>query len=163
MLSDACFDFLTSFGEAARKLADDAHWYASPSNPLQYGKEIDALRRACMEVAEKPTDADAGAHLLRLAVSILRYHDTPPDAPEEVARKQEMMSLVRTLQASLASEEAALVPVLVEGLVQEGAAGEEAAGRLKSILGRLGKPAYDLTIKIVSDIGSATVKKMLGL
>lgn len=116
-----------------------------------------------MEVAEKPTDADAGAHLLRLAVSILRYHDTPPDAPEEVARKQEMMSLVRTLQASLASEEAALVPVLVDGLVQEGAAGEEAAGRLKSILGRLGKPAYDLTIKIVSDIGSATVKKMLGL
>jgi len=33
----------------------------------------------------------------------------------------------------------------------------------KKRLSRLGKPSYDVAIKIISDIGSATVKKMLGL
>jgi hypothetical protein len=39
----------------------------------------------------------------------------------------------------------------------------QAAERLKAMLSKLGKSAYEIAIKIISDIGSATVKKMLGL
>jgi hypothetical protein len=163
MLSDACFDFLTEFGEAARKLAEQAHWHAAPDQTIQYGEEIDALRRACLKVAQEPTDAEASAHLLRLAASILRYHDTPPGASEQADRKQEMATLVRALRSDLSDEEADQVPVLVEALAQNSAAAEEAAGRLKGILARLSKPAYDLAIKVISDIGSATAKRFLGL
>ena len=81
-LSDACFDFLEAVGGAARKLADEAHWYSAPDNPLRYGEEIDALRRACMVVAEAPYDPEAGVRLLRLAASVMRHHDTPPGTPQ---------------------------------------------------------------------------------
>ncbi len=35
---------------AARKLAEEVHRYSAPDRPLRYGEEIDALRRACMQV-----------------------------------------------------------------------------------------------------------------
>jgi hypothetical protein len=38
-----------------------------------------------------------------------------------------------------------------------------AAEGLKAMLSKLGKSAYDVAIKIISDIGSATVRKMLDL
>jgi hypothetical protein len=40
---------------------------------------------------------------------------------------------------------------------------EPASLRLKAMLSRLGKPAYEIAIKVISDIGSATAKKILGL
>ena len=163
MLSDACFDLLTEFGEIARKLAEQAHQYAAPDQTIQYGEEIDALRRASLKVAQEPTDAEAGAHLLRLATSILRYHDTPPGASEQADRKQELATLVRALRSDLSADEADRVPALIEALAQNGTAAEAAAGRLKGILAKLSKPAYDLTIKVISDVGSATAKRFLGL
>jgi hypothetical protein len=39
----------------------------------------------------------------------------------------------------------------------------QASERFKTMLSKLGKSAYEVAIKIISDIGSATVKKMLGL
>jgi hypothetical protein len=38
-----------------------------------------------------------------------------------------------------------------------------ATGRLKMMLSKLGKSSYDVAVKIVSDVGAATAKKMLGL
>jgi hypothetical protein len=99
LLSDACFEFLTAVSDAARKLAEDAHSYSSPSATIPYGVEIDALRRACMRVADQPTDAEAGAHLLRLSISVLRYHDAPPDSPELAERERKTLELARLLDA----------------------------------------------------------------
>ncbi len=71
-LSDSCFDFLEAVSEAARKLADEAHWYSAPDNPLWYGEEIDAVRRTCMAVVETSYDPETGMRLLRLAASVMR-------------------------------------------------------------------------------------------
>jgi hypothetical protein len=161
-LSDSCFEFLVSVGEAARNLAEEAHWYSSPTGPFNYGEEIDALRRAAMKIAEEPTDVEAGAHLLRLALSVMRYHDTPPpDAANQSRRKEEMTALVRILQANVDQKDEQAMPALVESLTKEGS--KEGAEQVKSILKRLSKPAYEMAVKIISDIGSATMKKLLGL
>src|SRR4051812_48948056 len=82
MLSDSCSEFLTTFGEAARKLATETHWYADPDSPFRYGQEIDALRRACVDVADDPQNVEAGASLLRLALLVMRFHDTPLGRPK---------------------------------------------------------------------------------
>jgi hypothetical protein len=39
----------------------------------------------------------------------------------------------------------------------------KATSELKRFLSKLQRPAYDTTVKIISDVASATVKKMLGL
>ena len=81
MLSDACFEFLYSVGEAAGILAKAVHHYSEPDGPFGYGAEIDTLRRACAAVKERPYDAEAAAVLLRLAASVMTFHDTPPETP----------------------------------------------------------------------------------
>ncbi|KAA1053109.1 hypothetical protein [Azospirillum argentinense] len=81
-LSDACSEFVSEVDEAARRLAAAVHWYAAPGMPLSYGEEIDALRRACAKVDASPLDPEALAELLRLAVAVLRYLDTPLDVPQ---------------------------------------------------------------------------------
>jgi hypothetical protein len=162
-LSDSCFEFLETFGKAARGLAEEVHWYAAPGNPLRYGEEIDALRRACAAVAEMPYDPEAGARLLRLATSVMRYHDTPPGAPAMAERQAEMTELVRLLRSNLDAEDASAVPSTVEHITEETPFTAQAATRLAGLLPKLGKPAYEAAIKIITDIGSATAKKMLGL
>jgi hypothetical protein len=163
VLSDSCHKFLTTVSDAARKLAEEAHWYSDPDSSFRYGQEVDALRRACVEVADDPMKVEAGANLLRLARSVMQFHDTPPGMAETDARQAEMLALVRLLQAELPPDQAKDVPAVVKGLGQDGPAGEQAGSRMKGLLTRLGKPAYDMAIKIISDVGSATVKKLLGL
>jgi len=93
----------------------------------------------------------------------MRYHDTPPGTEPETERRAKLNTLVRTIQAELSPEDAAAVPAVVDQVVAETPFTKQAAERLKSILSKLGKPAYDIVIKIIGDIGSATVKRMLGL
>jgi hypothetical protein len=162
-LSDVCYDFLVEFGEAAKKLADGVHWYSAPDYPIGYGEEIDALRRACRKAIEDPHDPEAGALLLRLAASVMRYHDTPPGISDEQKRQEEMAALIWLLQSGTDAAEASAVPAVVESIVHEGPTTEAAATKVKGILPKLGKATYDTAVKIISDIGSATVKKMLGL
>jgi hypothetical protein len=59
-LSDGCFDFLRSPADAADVLADAVHHYAAPGYPISYGGEIDALRRACAALRERPYDPALG-------------------------------------------------------------------------------------------------------
>jgi hypothetical protein len=75
-----------------------------------------------------------------------------------------MKRLVRLLQTELEGEDAAAISAVVSNVVAETGYTRPAAERLKNaMLSKLGKSAYDVAIKIIGDIGSATVKKMLGL
>jgi hypothetical protein len=162
-LSDACFEFLQSVAEAAERLGRDAHYYSAPDNPLDYGTEIDALRRACVAAAGAPYDPEAGARVLRLATAVMRYHDAVPDTDQSEHLRIEMNRLVHALQSELDPEEASTVPAVVEQVSSETPFTIQAAERLRAMLSKLSKPTYELAIKIISEIGSATVKRMLGL
>jgi len=74
-----------------------------------------------------------------------------------------MKELIRTLEAELNGDDTTAVPAIVHNVVEETGYTRAASDRLKTILPKLGKTAYDVTIKIISDIGSATAKKILGL
>jgi hypothetical protein len=163
MLSDECHQFLMSVQEAAERLAEAAHWYSAPNYPIPYGEEIDALRRAAARVAVEPIDADAMVHLLKLAASVLKYHDISRHSAAHSTVKEEMTALVRIFQTNAEPTTADTVPALVESLTKGGADAEEKAIQVRSILTKLSKPAYDMAVKIISDIGSATMKKLLGL
>jgi hypothetical protein len=108
-------------------------------------------------------DPKSGAELLRLAASVMTFHDTPPDTPDYLNREAEMKKLVSLLQENLDSNDRTTVPAVVGNVVVETGFTPQAAERLKTMLAKLGKSTYDVAIKIISDIGSATVKKMLGL
>jgi hypothetical protein len=162
-LSDACFDFLRATVEAAEVLASTVHHYAAPNYPITYGAEIDALRRACLAVRERPYDPEAAAELFRLAASVMTFHDALPDTPARLHREAEMKRLIRLLEEPLDGNDKAIVPAVVKNVMVETGFTPLAAERLKAMLSKLGKSAYDVAIKIISDIGSATVKKMLGL
>ena len=161
-LSDSCFEFLQAFGKAAETLAREAHYYSDPTYPLRYGKEVDALRRAAALTSESPYDPEAGARLLRLATSVMQYLDTPP-GEEANQRQAEMRQLITILQSELDPEEAAAVPAVIQHVVAETPYTEGAVGRLKQMLGRLGATSYEVAVKVITDIASATAKKMLGL
>lgn len=162
-LSDACFEFLQSVSEAAAELGREAHRYSDPDAPLQYGFEVDALRRASLAIVESPYDPAAGARLLELAASVLAYHDTPPGASDAAKRKASMNHLVHELQQVVAVEDAASVPAVVAQAMSNTPYSSSAAQRLKVMLSKLGKPAYEIAVKIAGDIGGATIKRILGL
>jgi hypothetical protein len=74
-----------------------------------------------------------------------------------------MKKLIRLLEEPLNEAEKAAVPAVVQNVMVETKFTPLAAERLKAMLSKVGKSTYDIAIKIISDIGSATVKKMLGL
>jgi hypothetical protein len=160
-LSDACFTFLESLREAARALAQESAHYAK--SPFRYGEEIDALLRACGDVQVEPWNDEAAIRLIRLARSIMSYHDTMPGSSDESARLDRMNALVRIVRADLGEAEANKVAALVSDLTSDTPKAESAALKLKPILLRLGKVGYDVAIKIITDVASETVKKMFHL
>jgi hypothetical protein len=162
MLSDSCFDFLLSLREAAGALAHASAQYAKP--PFRYGDEIDALLVACGDVQATPWNEEAATRLIRLAASIMNYHDTSPGDPDHSARLDRMDALVRIVRSDLGDAEANEVALLVPDLTtSDTPKAESAALRLKPILLRLGKVGYDMAIKIITDIASEVVKKAFGL
>ena len=78
-------------------------------------------------------------------------------------RQQALAAAVEALQMELegpdATEAAALVPLVAT----DGPRTEVSAMKLKRLMGKLAKPAYDFSIKVVSDVASETAKKVLGL
>jgi hypothetical protein len=69
-LSDACFEFMQATADAADALATAVHHYSAPHSPIAYGVEIDALRRACAAVKDRPYDPQSGAELLWLMCNL---------------------------------------------------------------------------------------------
>ncbi|WP_313452003.1 DUF2321 domain-containing protein [Brevundimonas sp.] len=51
----------------------------------------------------------------------------------------------------------------IPDVIRETPKTESASLRLKRVMGGLGKPVYDVAIKVVSDIASETAKKTMGL
>jgi hypothetical protein len=160
-LSDACFEFTQTVVSAAQELLDAVEWYADSS--LAYGEEISALRQACLDAQRSPWTAEAGVALVRLATSVLKYHDTVPTDPQSVKRRAEMKQLIDILRPGLNEADAVEVKRLLPDVVDDTAGTEKAANRLQIILAKLGKATYDVAIKVLSVIASETAKKVLGL
>jgi hypothetical protein len=93
----------------------------------------------------------------------MTFHDTPPETPERRHREAEMKKLISVLRSNLDDNEGAAVPAVVANVVIETGFTPQAGLRLKTMLPKVGKSAYEVAVKSISDIGSATVKKMLGL
>lgn len=161
MLSDACFEFLASLRTSAQILAEASARYID--SPLGYGEELYALLRACDDVQTRPWNEEAAIRLVRLAGSILSYHDTSPGSPDQSTRLDRMNALIRIFRSDLGDAEADEVATLLPALTSDTPQAETAALKLKPLLLRLGKVGYDLAIKIISDVASATVMKILGL
>ncbi|MCG3117993.1 MAG: 5'-methylthioadenosine/S-adenosylhomocysteine nucleosidase [bacterium] len=158
-LSDSCFQFLDAVSKAAGKLAEDVHHYSTPDYPIEYGEEIDALRRACSAVANSPFDAEKGAHLLRLAELVLRSLDGYPRPPKPPEQRAKVKTLVKLLQSGTNSLEASEVPLMVDHLIYETPLTKLAIERLKTILPSLKQKTFDEVIDIISDVGSEPVKR----
>jgi thioester reductase-like protein len=93
----------------------------------------------------------------------MAYHDTPPTAAEASQRRADLDCLVRALQKELDSDDAAALPALIEQVSAETPFTKQAAERLRVMLSKVSKPAYDLAVKIIGDVGATTVKRILGL
>ena len=162
MLSDACFEFLEALREAAGVLAQQAALHVN--SPLRYGDELDALLVACRDVQRRQAwNEEAAIRLIKLAGSILIYHDTFPGSDDQPARLERMNSLIRIVRSDLGDAEANEVASLVPDLTSDTLKAESAALRLKPILSRLGKVGYDMAIKVITDVASEVVKKAFGL
>lgn len=84
MLDDACFRFLLDIQAAVQELARQVEVYAAPDTTIQYGEEIDALRRACIDAQAMPVDTEAIDRLVTLATATMAYYgdEIPKDALE---------------------------------------------------------------------------------
>jgi hypothetical protein len=162
-LSDACFKFLEKVREAAIELAQNADWYGAPDYPIAYGEEVDALRRACQRIMEGSWNPEDGAALIRLAHAVQSYYDATPDAADLQARRHQLDELVRLFKDHLPAEDANEAERAVPEIVKDTAEAERAAHKLRGLVEKLGKGAYDVAVRIISDIASETVKKILGL
>jgi hypothetical protein len=94
---------------------------------------------------------------------VMVFHDTHPRDEIATTREKEMKRLIRLFQEELDEGDAISVPVVVSNVVAETKYTPAAATRMKELLSKLGTSAYDAAIKIITDIGSATVKKMLDI
>jgi uncharacterized protein DUF2321 len=162
-LSDACFNFLNEVAQAADRLAHTAHHYSAPDYLIQYGPEIDALKRMAVQFRDHPYDTEAGSQLLDLASSVGRYLDTPPDAKELPERSTKVAQLLQEMSSDLGMEDNKALRSVVENVVVNTPYTEKAAERLKGMLKKVGGSTYEIAVKLLSDIATAAAKTMLGL
>jgi hypothetical protein len=66
-------------------------------------------------------------------------------------------------ESELSSQDLAEVGKVLPDIVRDTAKTESASVKLKRIIGKLGKPLYEVAIKVVTDVASETAKKTLGL
>jgi hypothetical protein len=162
-LSDSCFEFLEAISLAANALSKQAHEYSDPDYPIRYGQEVDAVKRAAFEVAERPYDAKAVSRLVTLALKTSRFHDTPPGSECYAEREIELKELVALFQKATSGEDAQAVEGAVAAITRDTVLTLGAARHLKELLPKLGKTSYEIAVKIIGDVGSAMAKKIMGL
>jgi len=66
-------------------------------------------------------------------------------------------------ESGLSDDQIAEAEKALPDVIQETPKTESASLKLGKVLRAMGKPAYDITIKVVSDLASETAKKTLGL
>jgi hypothetical protein len=133
-------------------------WNASRN--AKYASPSPVVRAAATPAFTSP---DAAATLIRLATSVIGYHDTPPYAPGEIQRRAEMRQLIDILRPALDDVDALEVKRLLPDVVGDTTETGKAASRLRVILANVGKATYEVAIKVLTDIASETAKKVLGL
>lgn len=78
-------------------------------------------------------------------------------------RQEAIANAIEVVQMEMDAADAAFVPELVNMVIIEAPRTEVAALKLKKLLGKLGRPAYDVSINVLSDLISETAKKALGI
>jgi hypothetical protein len=66
-------------------------------------------------------------------------------------------------ESELSAEDVAIAEATLPDVLQDTPRTESASLKLRGIMGKLGKPLYDISIKVITDIASETAKKTLGL
>lgn len=160
-LSDACAEFIWEIEAATKRLAELVEHYSG--SPAAYGIEIGGLCKACADVMRDPDDHAAVTRLVQLAVATRRAHDTVPYAPEWDNRHEKLRELAQVLATDVGEAQAHEILCLLPTIATDTPQAAGAAQRLKELLPRLGKAAYDIAIKVISDLASETAKKLLGL
>jgi len=115
---------------------------------------------ACAKIEQSSQDAQTVAALIELCQTIIDYIGTP--SPEDEPHLYRMLNLIDLL-GPLPDIEKAEIEQLVPDLIRETPRTKEAATRLKTIYESLKPTAYTVFVKVLSDILSATAKKVLGL
>jgi hypothetical protein len=160
-LSDACAEFVLELETAAKRLAELVEHYTD--GPIPYGVEIDGLRQACADVLRNSDDHAAVARLVHLAAATRVAHDTVPGAPGWDSRHEGMRHLSELMIADVGEERALEITRLIPAVAADTPQAAGAARRLKELLPNLGKAAYDIAVKVISDVASETAKKIMGL
>jgi hypothetical protein len=78
-------------------------------------------------------------------------------------RQGAIANAIEVVQMEMDAADAASVPELVQMVTIEAPRTQVAALKLKMLLGKLGKPAYDISIHVLSDLMSETAKKTFGM
>ena len=78
-------------------------------------------------------------------------------------RQEAIANAVEVVQMEMDAADAASVPDLVKMVTIEAPRTQVAALKLKKLIGKLGKPAYDISIHVLSDLLSETAKKTFGM
>jgi hypothetical protein len=81
--------------------------------------------------------------------------------PWQEAAIQNLAEVLR--EGGLSEEDVAKAESSLPDVIADTPKTEGASLRLKRLLGTLGKPAYDIAVKVISDIASETAKKTMGL
>ena len=125
----------------------------------------------CTDCGKKTIDAcpDCSAPIQGHLKGILSVR--PPNVPNNCPncgtaypwRQDAIANAIEVVQMEMDAADAASVPELVNMVVIEAPRTEVAALKLKKLLGKLGKPAYDVSIQVLSDLISETAKKTLGM
>jgi len=131
----------------------------------------DHRKNFCDECGEKTIDtcqqcnATIQGHLKgTLSVRSTKVPNNCPNCGATYPWRQETIAnAIEVLQMDMDTADAASVPDLVKMVVIEAPRTEVSALKLKKILGKMGKPTYDICINVLSDIMSETAKKTLGM
>jgi hypothetical protein len=78
-------------------------------------------------------------------------------------RQDAIASAIEIVQMDMDSDDRLSAAILVEQVVIDTPRTEVSVLKLRRLLAKLGKPAYDVAIKVISDVASETAKKSLGL
>jgi hypothetical protein len=81
--------------------------------------------------------------------------------PWQLAAIENLTEIVR--DGELSEGDVAEIQATLPDVLRETPKTQSASLKLNRLLGKLGKPTYDIALKVVTDIASETAKKTMGL
>jgi len=125
----------------------------------------------CPQCSEKTITAcpECNASIQEHLKSVMSAHSSPnPNNCQSCGtafpwRQDAIASAIEILQMPIEDQDAAEIAKLVPDIAIETPKTHLAALKLTRLISNLAKPAYDISIKVVSDLTSETAKKTLGM